>query len=130
MISVPTEPQRFLALARRNEENNCTWWDFELRRELNWLADFIYSIRGRIVQEPLKMENKYGWQRLEKHLLARIARVGWADLHGLGLRDECECVLDGVYRIGLCEGFEGQSPGHMRGGGAGERRRNVPECRV
>ena len=37
-----------------------------------------------------------------KHLLARIARVGWADLHGLGLRDKSECVLDGVYRIGLC----------------------------
>ena len=52
------------------------------------------------------MENKNGWQRLEKHLLARIARAGWADLHGFGLRDESECVLDGVYRIGLCEEFE------------------------
>ena len=52
------------------------------------------------------MENKNGWQRLEKHLLARIARVRWADLHRLGLRDERERVLDGVYRIGLCEEFE------------------------
>jgi hypothetical protein len=93
-------------LARGNEGNNRTWWDFELRRELNRLADLIYSIRGRIVQEPLKMKDKNGWQRLEKHLLARIARVGWADLHGLGLRDECKCVLDGMHRIGLCEGFE------------------------
>jgi hypothetical protein len=93
-------------LARGNEGNNRTWRDFELRRELNRLADLIYSIRGRIVQEPLKMKDKNGWQRLEKHLLARIARVGWADLHGLGLRDECKCVLDGMHRIGLCEGFE------------------------
>ena len=74
MISGPTEPQGFLALGlgRGNEENIRTWWDFELRRELNWLADLIYSIRGRIEQEPLKMEDKNGWQRLEKHLLARI----------------------------------------------------------
>ena len=51
------------------------------------------------------MEDQNGWKRLEKHLLTPLARAGWADLHGLGLRDECECVLDGVYRIGLREGF-------------------------
>ena len=93
-------------MARGNEGNNRTWRDFELRRELNWLADLIYSIRGRIVQEPLKMKDKNGWQRLEKHLLARIARVGWANLHGLGLREVRECVLNGVYRIGLGEWVE------------------------
>jgi hypothetical protein len=47
------------------------------------------------------MDDEDGWKRLEEHLLARLSRAGLADLHGLGLRDVCECVLDGVYRIGL-----------------------------
>ena len=53
------------------------------------------------------MEDKNGWKRLEKHLLVRLARAGLADLdfHGSGLRDVCECVLNGVYRIGLREEF-------------------------
>ena len=55
------------------------------------------------------MENKNGWKRLEKHLLARLARAGLADLdlHGLGLQDVCECVLNVVYRIGLRKEFGG-----------------------
>jgi hypothetical protein len=53
------------------------------------------------------MEDKNGWKRLEEHLLARLARAGWADLHGLGPRDACERVLNGVYRIGLSERFGG-----------------------
>ena len=61
------------------------------------------------------MEDQNGWKRLEKHLLAPLARAGWAGLHGLGLRDECKCILDGVYRIGLREGFEDQLPGHIHG---------------
>ena len=52
------------------------------------------------------MEDKNRWKRLEKHLLARLARAGLADLHRLGLREVRECVLNGVYRIGLGEGFE------------------------
>jgi hypothetical protein len=47
------------------------------------------------------MEDENGWQRLEKHLLARLSRAGLANLHRLGLRDVCEGVLNGVYRIGL-----------------------------
>jgi hypothetical protein len=85
-----------------------TWWYFELRGEPNMLPDLIYAIRGRIVQEALKMEDENGWKRIEKRLLARLAalaRAGLADLHGMGLRDLCECVLNGVYRIGLRGGF-------------------------
>ena len=52
------------------------------------------------------MEDEDGWQRLEKNLLARLARAGLADLHGLGPRDVCECVLNVVYRIGLREKFQ------------------------
>jgi hypothetical protein len=55
------------------------------------------------------MKDENGWQRLEKHLLARVARAGLADLsdlHRLGLRDMCECVLNVVYRIGLREEFK------------------------
>ena len=52
------------------------------------------------------MEDEDGWQSLEKHLLDRLARAG-ADLHGLGVRDVYECVLNVVYRIGLREEFEG-----------------------
>jgi hypothetical protein len=55
------------------------------------------------------MEDKNGWKRLKKHLLARHARAGLADLRGLGLRDVCKRVLNGVYRIWLCEGFRGLS---------------------
>jgi hypothetical protein len=53
------------------------------------------------------MEDENGLQRLEKHLLACLARAGLADLHGLGLQDMCECVLNGVYRIRLREEFIG-----------------------
>ena len=51
------------------------------------------------------MEDKNGWKRLEKHLLARLARAGFIDLHGLGLRDVSECVLNSVYGIGLRKKF-------------------------
>ena len=51
------------------------------------------------------MEDKNGWKRLEKHLLARLSRAGFIDLHWLGLRDVRECVLNSVYRIGLRETF-------------------------
>jgi hypothetical protein len=107
MISRP-ESQGVLAyLARGERKDNRTKWDFKLRRELNRFADLNYAIRGRVIHEPLKMEDKNGWKRLEKYLLACIARARLADLHRLGLRDVCECVLNGVHRIGLREGFEG-----------------------
>ena len=43
------------------------------------------------------MEDENGWKRFNLHLLARPPRDGLADLHGLELRDVCECVLNGVY---------------------------------
>jgi hypothetical protein len=51
------------------------------------------------------MEDENGWKRFEEHLLARLARAGLANLHRLGPRDVCKCVLNGVYRIGLRERF-------------------------
>jgi hypothetical protein len=95
-----------LASSGERNNKNRTEWDFKLRRELNWLANLNYAVRGRIVQETLKMENENRWKHLEKHLLARLARVGLANLHGLGLREVRECVLNGVYRIGLGEWVE------------------------
>ena len=83
---------------------NRTGWDFEFRCELNWLVDLFYLVRGRIVQEALKMEHENWWKRLQKHLLARLGRAELADLHRLGLRDLCERVLNSVYRLRLGEG--------------------------
>jgi hypothetical protein len=48
------------------------------------------------------MEDENGRERLDEYLLARLARPGGANLHGLRLRDMCECVLYGVYGIRLC----------------------------
>jgi hypothetical protein len=36
------------------------------------------------------MEDKNRWEHLNLHLLARLDRVGLADLHGLWLRDVYE----------------------------------------
>jgi hypothetical protein len=47
-----------------------TEWDFELRCELYRFADLHYATCSRIVQETLEMEDKYGWKRLDEHLLA------------------------------------------------------------
>jgi hypothetical protein len=70
------------------------------------------------------MEDENGWKRLEKYMLACFVRTGLADLYGLGLRDVCECILNGVYRIGLREGLEDQSTGHHTGGrGSKEEKR-------
>ena len=82
-------------------------WDVELRCEQNRLADLNYATRRCLVREALKMEDKNGWKRLEKHLLARLARPGLVDPHGPGLRDVYECILNGVYRIWLREWFGG-----------------------
>jgi hypothetical protein len=53
------------------------------------------------------MEDENGWKQLNEHLLARITQAGLADLYGVGLRELCKRILNGVYRIGLREGFGG-----------------------
>ena len=95
-----------LSLERKG--GNHTEWNFELRPKLNRLVDLHYVIRGGIVQKPFKMKDENRWKRLDLHLLACLARVGLIDPHGLGLRDECECLLNGVHRIGLRKKFGGK----------------------
>lgn len=104
---MPTKRLLALTNTRGKNEKNRTKRDLELKRELNWLTDLNYAIHGSIVQKALEMEDENGWKRLEKNLLARLARVGLADLNELGLRDACECFLNCVYRIGLPKRFEG-----------------------
>jgi hypothetical protein len=36
-------------------------------------------------------------------LLARHVEAGWTELHGLQVRDACECVFYGVHRTVLLE---------------------------
>jgi len=48
-------------------------WNFELRCKLYGFADLHYATGGCIVQEALEMEDKYGWKRLDEHLLACLA---------------------------------------------------------
>jgi hypothetical protein len=80
-------------------------WNFELWRKLNGLADLNYAIRVCIVQKPLKMEDENRWKRLDLHLVVHPAWTQLTNLYGLGLRDVCERVFNGVYRIGLHEHF-------------------------
>ena len=87
------------------ERENHTWWDYKLGRKLNRLFNLIYAIRFRIVQEPLKMEDKNWWVFFEKHLLARLTQARLTDLHGLALREVSKGVFDGVHRIGLLRRF-------------------------
>ena len=96
----------FLALADtgRKDWENRTWWNIQLRRELDGLADFNYAIRGR---EPLKMKDENRRKCLDVYLLARLVEADWTERHGLRMRHVRECVLNGMYRIGLHEGFEG-----------------------
>ena len=50
------------------------------------------------------MEDENGRKRIEKHLSVRPARAELADLHGLGQREKCKCVLNGAYKTGLRKG--------------------------
>ena len=81
-------------------------WDSELRGELNRRGDLIHATCSRIVQETLNMKDVNGRKCLE-HLPVRLARAGLVDMHGMGLRDLCEWVVNGVYGIGLAEGLKG-----------------------
>lgn len=89
MISGPVDPREILSLGYgKNKEENITGWDFELRIEMNMLANLVRDFRCRIVQEPLEMEDEDGWKHLNVlnvHLLARLTRVRLADLHRLRL---------------------------------------------
>jgi hypothetical protein len=59
-------------LSCEKRRKNRTEWDFELRRELNRLADLNYAIRGHVILEALKVEDENGWKHLNVHLLARL----------------------------------------------------------
>lgn len=67
---------RYVVASFRKETGNRV----ELRRELNRFVHLNYAIRGCIIQGTLKMEDENGWKRLMKHLLARLAQAGSADL--------------------------------------------------
>jgi hypothetical protein len=128
MISGPSH-EEFLASASTGEAKvkNRTEWDFELRCELNMLADLDYAIRGHIIQEALKVEDKNGWKHFDEYLLARLAEVRRAELHRLQVRDPCKCVFYSVHRIMLWTGLmsvtrtcvmeweEGNGPGYRVG---------------
>jgi hypothetical protein len=90
----------------KTKEKIVTEWDFEVWRELNRFTDLNYVIRGDIVQEPPKMEHENGWERLDEHLLARLAEAIWTELNRLLVRDACECVFYSVYRIVLLKCFD------------------------
>jgi hypothetical protein len=108
MISGQIESQMILSLASmgKAEQQSVTWWDFKLRRETNRLADLNYAIRGRIVQEPFKMEDENRRECLDVHLLARHVAPRWTELHGLQVRDACECVFYNVHRIVLLDSLD------------------------
>ena len=73
------------------------------------------------------MEDENRGKNLDLNQLARLARVGLADPHGLGLRDEGEGVLNGVHRIGLRRTFEGLVD-RTRFAEGGERTGSGPGC--
>lgn len=56
-------------MAQGEQRRNRTKWDFELRRELNRLADLNYAIRYRFAQESIEMEDKNGWKHFNLRLL-------------------------------------------------------------
>jgi hypothetical protein len=61
-------------LANTGEQRkNITKWYFELRRELNRLADLNYAIRDYVVQEALEAEDENGWKHLNVRFPARLA---------------------------------------------------------
>ena len=102
-------------------------WNFELWRELNSFADLNFAIRGHIIQETLKMEHENRWERLDEHLLARLAIARRTELHGLQVRDACEFVFYKLHRIVLLERFDVSHKETCMGGIW--RRENGPGCR-
>ena len=47
------------------------------------------------------MDNENGWESLDKHLLARLARARRTKLDRLQVRDACQCVIYSIHRIVL-----------------------------
>ena len=71
----------------QKKKRRLTEWDLELRRELHRLADLDYATCGRVVEEALEMQHENRRQRFDEDLLARFARTGRTNLHGLRFRD-------------------------------------------
>ena len=69
-------------------------------------ADLNYTIRVHIIQEPLKMEHEKWWERLDQHLLARLAEASRSELNRLLVRDACECVFYSKHQTMLSESFD------------------------
>ena len=121
---------RYSQPRHKEEKKTRTKWDFELWRELDRFADLDYATRGRIVQEAFEVKDEHGWKRLDQHLLARLARARRANLHGLRLRDVSECVLNCVYRVGLCKEFASLVIRVYEWVDEENKRSNEPGCRV
>jgi hypothetical protein len=49
------------------------------------------------------MEHENRWERLHEDLLARVANARRTELHGLPVRDACECIFYNMHRIVLLE---------------------------
>jgi hypothetical protein len=52
------------------------------------------------------MEHENRWENLDENLLARLAEARRSELHGLQVRDACECVFYIGHRIVLLECFD------------------------
>ena len=49
------------------------------------------------------MEHKNGWERLDEHLLDRLADARKTELNRLLVNDACECVFYGKHQTMLSE---------------------------
>ncbi len=52
------------------------------------------------------MEDKYGREHLDEHLLAGLADASRTELHRFQVRDACKCVFYRVNRIVLFDNFD------------------------
>ena len=91
--------------SEKQSECRLTRSNLQLRTELDLLAYLDNAIDGRVVAEALDVEHQDGGQRLDEDLLLRLdgdAGPGrLRELHGLGMRDVGQRVLDSVDLVSL-----------------------------